>query len=204
MSYVWSKSIDDSSVDDDNVTWLGSFLSLQNPNKPGLERSLSTFDIPHVFQFSYTYDLPVGRGKAFFSNMPRVLDAVIGGWKTNGVWRESAGRPLAMSTYDGTSLPTYGSQRPNVTGQPRRNHGPDWINNYFANPEVFQLPPIYALGNTPRTIGSVRTPSVFSANLSVEKEFSLETIRKDLRLELHFRGAECVQPSCALERPTQR
>jgi len=186
VSYVWSKSIDDSSVDDDNVTWLGSFLSLQDPNKPGLERSLSTFDIPHVFQFSYTYDLPVGRGKAFLSNMPRVLDAVIGGWKTNGVWRESAGRPLAMSTYDGTSLPTYGSQRPNLVGQPRRNHGHDWINNYFSNPEVFQLPPLYALGNTPRTIGSVRTPSVFSANLSVEKQFSLESLRKDLRLELRL------------------
>jgi len=186
VSYVWSKSIDDSSVDDDNVTWLGSFLSLQDPNKPGLERSLSTFDIPHVFQFGYTYDLPVGRGKAFLSNMPRVLDAVIGGWKTNGVWRESAGRPLAMSTYDGTSLPTYGSQRPNLVGQPRRNHGHDWINNYFSNPEVFQLPPLYALGNTPRTIGSVRTPSVFSANLSVEKQFSLESLRKDLRLELRL------------------
>jgi len=186
VSYVWSKSIDDSSVDDDNVTWLGSFLSLQDPNKPGLERSLSTFDIPYVFQASYTYDLPVGRRKAFLGNMPRLLDAVVGGWKTNGVWRESAGRPIAMSTYDGTSLPTYGSQRPNLVGQARRNHGHDWINNYFTNPEVFQLPPLYALGNTPRTIGSVRTPSVFSANLSIEKEFSLERVRRDLRLELRL------------------
>jgi hypothetical protein len=186
VSYVWSKSIDDSSVDDDNVTWLGSFLSLQDPNKPGLERSLSTFDIPHVFQLSYTYDLPIGRGKAFLGNMPRLLDAVVGGWKTNGVWRDSAGRPLAMSTYDGTSLPTYGSQRPNLVGQPRRNHGHDWINNYFTNPEVFRLPPLYALGNTPRTIGAVRTPSVFSANLSIEKEFNLESIRKGMRLELRL------------------
>ena len=59
VTYTWSKSIDDSSQADDNVTWLGSFTSLQDPNRPGLERSLSTFDIPHVVQFSYSYDLPI-------------------------------------------------------------------------------------------------------------------------------------------------
>src|SRR5262249_4545879 len=47
-SYTWSKSIDNSSNADQNITWLGSLDSLQNPNRPDLERSLSTFDIPHV------------------------------------------------------------------------------------------------------------------------------------------------------------
>lgn len=186
VSYVWSKSIDDASTDDDNVTWLGSFLSLQDPNKPWLERSLSSFDIPQVFQVSYTYDLPVGHGKEFLSHMPRVVDELIGGWKTNGVWRVSEGRPLAMTTYDGTSLPFYGTQRPNMTGQPKRNHGHGWINNYFTNPEVFQLPPLYALGNTPRAIGNVRTPTAFNVDLSMEKDFSLETLRKGMNLEVRL------------------
>ena len=139
-----------------------------------------------MLQFSYTYDLPVGRGKAFLRDMPRVLDAAIGGWKTNGVWRVSGGRPLAFSTYDGTSLPTYGGQRPNLTGVPKRNHGHDWINNYIANPDVLQLPPLYALGTAPRTIGSARTPTAFGADLSIEKQFSLEAIRKDMNLELRL------------------
>jgi len=186
MTYTWSKSIDDSSVADDNVTWLGSFTSLQNPNKPWLERSLSTFDIPSVLQFSYTYDLPFGRGKAMLGNMPRVLDAILGGWKTNGVWRLADGRPLAMSTYDGTSLPTYGGQRPNIVGTPRRNHGHDWINNYFADPTVFQLPAPFTLGNAPRAIGSVRTPWSFNANLSLGKEFSLASVREGMNLELRL------------------
>ena len=64
VSYVFSRSYDDSSVDDDNITWIGSFISLQDPNKPWLERSLSTFDVSHVLQVSYVYDLPFGRGKA--------------------------------------------------------------------------------------------------------------------------------------------
>jgi hypothetical protein len=70
-SYVWSKSIDDASVQDDNTTWLGSFTSLVDPNRPWLERSLSTFDIPNVFQFSYTYDLPIGRAN-ISGHMPAV------------------------------------------------------------------------------------------------------------------------------------
>jgi len=62
-----SKSIDDSSIYDDNITYIGSFTSLQDPNKPWLERSLSTFDIPQVVQFTYTYDLPIGHGRAFLA-----------------------------------------------------------------------------------------------------------------------------------------
>ena len=143
VTYTWSKSIDDSSIYDDNITYIGSFTSLQDPNKPWLERSLSTFDIPQVVQFTYTYDLPVGRGRAFLGNMPRALDAIVGGWKTNGIWRISAGRPLTVTVANGgTPLPTYGSQRPNIVGTPRRAGGKDsdWVNQYFANPNVFQYP----------------------------------------------------------------
>jgi len=189
VTYTWSKSIDDSSTYDDNVTWEGSFTSLQDPNKPWLERSLSTFDIPQVVQFTYTYDLPVGRGRMFLGNMPRALDAIVGGWKTNGIWRISAGRPLAVTVaYGGTPLPTYGSQRPNITGTPQRNHGSDsdWVNQYFANPDVFQYPDPFTLGNAPRDLSSVRSPMIFSSNLSLAKEFSMAKLREGLKAEIRL------------------
>jgi hypothetical protein len=165
-----------------------------DPNKPWLERSLSTFDIPYVYQFSYTYDLPVGRGKALLGRMPAVLDAVIGGWKTNGVWRISYGRPLPFFTYDGVSLPTYGGQRPNIVGRPRRTKGKDsdWINNYFANPGVFQLPPIYAFGNAPRATGMVRSPVAFNTNMSVEKDFSFSKLREGMSFELRLEAENAL------------
>jgi len=186
VTYTWSKSIDDSSNADDNVTWLGSFTSLQDPNKPWLERSLSTFDIPQVLQFSYTYDLPFGHGRAFLGNMPRVLDALVGGWKTNGIWRLADGRPLTMTLADGTSLPTYGAQRPNIVGTPRRNHGSDWIDNFFVDPTVFQAPDPFTLGNAPRSIGSVRTPWAFNSDLSLAKQFSLARVREGMNLEFRI------------------
>ncbi len=193
-SFVWSKSMDDASAPDDNTTWLGSFTSLVDPNKPWLERSLSTFDIPFVYQFSYTYDLPIGRGKAFLGHMPAILDAIVGGWKTNGVWRISYGRPITLSTYDGTSLPTYGGQRPNIVGKPLRTKGPDstWINNYFANPSVFQLPPIYTFGNAPRATGLIRTPTAFNTNMSVEKDFSLAKVHEGMNFEVRLEAENAL------------
>jgi Carboxypeptidase regulatory-like domain/TonB dependent receptor len=186
-NYTWSKSIDDSSTFDDNVTWLGSFTSLQDPNKPWLERSLSTFDTPSVLKINYTYDLPIGHGRTLLSNMPRALELIVGGWRTSGVWTIADGRPLSFGTLDGgTPLPTYGAQRPDITSTPKRNNGSDWIDNYFANPDVFQLPALYALGNAPRAIGSVRTPFFFTANLSMLKEFGLSSKHEAMKLEMRF------------------
>ena len=187
-TFVWSKSIDDASNADDNVTWLGSFSSLQDPNKPWLERSLSTFDIPYVVQFSYTYDLPFGRGKRLAGNMPRWADLIVGGWKTNGIWRIADGRPLAFTLADGNALPTYGQQRPNIVGTPKRSHGSDqiWVNQYFADTSVFQRTPDFTLGDAPRAYGGLRTPWSFTADLSLAKQFVVrEEMNLELRIEAH-------------------
>jgi hypothetical protein len=191
VNYTWSKSIDDSSQADDNVTWLGSFTSLQDPNKPWLERSLSTFDTPSVLKFSYSYDLPIGRGKALLGNMPRVLEAMIGGWKTNGIWMIADGRPLAITVSGGgTPIPTYGAQRPNFVSTPKRNYGKDWQDQFFADPnavpDYFAQPQPFTLGNMPRTISSVRTPLSFTSDLSVSKQFLLSSVHEGIRLELRL------------------
>jgi len=183
-TFAWSKSIDDSSNADDNVTWLGSFSSLQDPNKPWLERSLSTFDIPYVIQFSYSYDLPFGRGRMFFNNMPRWANVVFGGWKTNGIWRIADGRPLSFTLLDGNALPTYGSVRPTMVGKPKRNHASDWVFNYFTDNNVFVRTPDFTLGNTPRAYGGVRSPWSFTSDLSVGKQFPVhEEMNLEFRIE---------------------
>jgi hypothetical protein len=189
VTYVWSKSIDDASNADDNVTWLGSFSSLQDPNKPWLERSLSTFDIPNVIQFTYSYDLPFGRGRLLLGNMPRWAEMIVGGWKTNGIWRIADGRPLTFSVSDGNPLPTYGGQRPNIVGTPRRNHGSDWVDNYFVDNTVFQRPNDFTLGNSPRALGGIRSPWSFTTDLSLGKQFSL---REEMNIELRIEARNAL------------
>ncbi len=184
VTYTNSKSIDDASVTHDGVTWLGGSTSLQNPNNRELERGLSQFDVPQVLGISYIWELPFGRGKAFGKNMHPLVDAVLGGWKTNGIWRFSSGQPIGLSYNDSISLPTYGSQRPNLTGALVRNTGSDWRDQYFANPEVVARPAPYTLGNASRTIGSVRNPGTNVANMSLLKEFNqFGRIREGMHLE---------------------
>ena len=193
VNYTFSKSIDDSSIYDGNVSWLANTTSFilgpQDPNKPWLDRSLSTFDIPQSLKINYTYDLPFGHGRTFLSNLPRPLELIVGGWKTAGVWTIHDGFPLAFTTEGGgTPIPTYGQQRPDLTGTPTRTGGPDgnWINNYFANPDVFQLPAPYTLGNAARTLSSIRSPFFFSTNLSIGKDFALSNKYEAMKLELRL------------------
>jgi hypothetical protein len=63
------------------------------------------------------------------------------------------------------------------------------INDYFTNPQVFVLPPLYALGNAPRSYGAVRTPYNFSTDLTVLKVFPLERLRKGASIEFRLEAS---------------
>ncbi len=187
VTYTWSKSIDDASSSDGSVTWLGGISNgPQDPNNRHLERSLSTFDIPRVLQLSYTYELPIGHGKAIGANMPSVLNAIIGGWQTNGIWRFADGRPLLLGLSGGQALPTYGAQRPDLTAPLVCNGGSDFLTNYFANPEVAVAPAAFTLGNAPRSYGGCRSPGQKTATLSVFKEFPLTMLREGAKLQFRI------------------
>jgi len=190
-TYVFSKSIDDASLTSTNSEYLGSFASLQDPNNPEGERSLSTFDIPQVLQLSYTYELPIGRGKFIGGDLNPILNGIVGGWRTNGIWRFNSGRPINPGLYYSNSLPTYGPQRPNLIGRPHRNRGNDsaWTSQYFTSADgsdFFAQPAQYALGTAPRDLGAVRQPGARNADLSMFKEFGMGKIRDGMRLEFRF------------------
>ena len=100
VTYVWSKSIDDdSNPGNAGGTGLGFAPAPVDPNNLKLARSVSQYNIPQVFQFSYDYHLPFGRGQHFGAKMNRVLDAIVGGWQTTGIWRFDDGQPMIWSTF---------------------------------------------------------------------------------------------------------
>jgi hypothetical protein len=119
-AYTFSKSIDDSSL------WNGSVVAVTNFH---LERGLSTFDTRHRWISSYTYDLPYGHGQTFGGSSPAVVNAILGGWQTNGIVTIQSGNPLDPST----GLQLSGTQtgtRPDVTCNPNSfSHDPaEWFN----------------------------------------------------------------------------
>ena len=182
-TYVYSKSIDDASVACGCTTWLGGTTNLQDPNRRYLERSVSQFDIPQVLQFSYTYALPFGKGKRFGNNWNGFVDAFLGGWQTNGIWRFDNGIPIALSVSNSRALPTYGAQRPNLVGPLTRNDGSNWLTSYFATPQNAVTPAPFTVGNAPREISSARAPGTATSALSLFKQFHLP-IREGSLLEV--------------------
>jgi len=198
VTYSWSKSIDTASASDDSFVFLGggtlggSTLNVQNPFDIGGERAVSVFNIPQVLQVSYVYQLPVGRGRLLGRNMNHILDAIVGGWQTNGIIRINDGRPIIPTLVNGgTPLPTY-NQRPNLTGRISRASGPPERSvqngsftgtSYFANPNALSTPNNFTFGTAPRTIATALQPGAENFDMSVFKEFSLSRIREGVRGE---------------------
>jgi hypothetical protein len=66
-----------------------------NAADPRPYRTLSASDRPHRLTGSVVWQLPIGRKRAYFSQMPRVLEGILGNWQFSGVVIRQAGPPLA-------------------------------------------------------------------------------------------------------------
>jgi hypothetical protein len=198
LTYTWSKSIDDASATDDSISWLGggttdgSTLQVQNPYDLRGERAESVYNIPHTLQFSFVYELPVGKGRRFGSDMHPVLNAVVGGWQLNGIIRIDNGRPIIPGLDSPNSIPTFG-QRPNLTGTLKRGSAgpadstdPDTGVNYFGNPDSLSQPDPNTFGSSARTISTVRQPGARDVSMSLFKDFPLAAIREGMRMQFRL------------------
>jgi hypothetical protein len=211
MTYAWSKSIDDASATDGSFSFLGggdingNTLPVQNPYDLRHERAVSVFDIPQILQFSYVYEIPLGRGKWLGKNMHPILNAIVGGWQTNGIVRIDTGRPIIPGLDSGLNaqaIPTFGL-RPNLVGNLGRASGSpqeftDLNNNanYFANPNALSQPADFTFGTASRTIGSVRQPGARGVSMSLFKEFPLGFVREGMRLEFRTESFNTFNHPC--------
>ena len=73
-----------------NYVWAKNFLSSRiSFSRPRYNDLGST--VPHTFKVNWIYELPVGRGRTFASNLNGVLDRIIGGWDLYGIGRVQSG-----------------------------------------------------------------------------------------------------------------
>ena len=77
-SYTWSKTMGD--VCSDSADGSSANCGFQDPLNMRAEKSLDNQDMGQRFIASLLYDIPVGRGRRFGSQMPKVLNGLAGGW----------------------------------------------------------------------------------------------------------------------------
>jgi hypothetical protein len=192
FTYVFQKSLDDSSLGSSGYSFLTGGLATaetdaRDPNNLRLDRSLSTFSIPQIAQFSFTYRLPFGRGQRFGSHLHGAAEAALGGWQVNGIYRIDDGLPIQLDLCGGCSmnLPTYGNQYPDLLA-PLHVAGTGNLNQYFKNPQVAVQPAPYTDGDAPRVLPNARMPGTNNLSASLFKEVPLrfrEAARLQIRLE---------------------
>jgi hypothetical protein len=92
FNYTFSKSMDDASGLQTSGTY-GSALIL-NPLRQQDSYAVSDFDVRHVINANGIWQIPIGRGRAFFGNLNKWADAALGGWQIAGVYRWNTGLPF--------------------------------------------------------------------------------------------------------------
>ncbi len=187
-SYTFSKSVDDSSV------FGGSAASpVQYGLQRTLERGLSNYDIRHRVAINYLYVLPFGGGQRWWTSGP--LSHLLGGWRIGGILSLRSGTPITPRVRSRTPGFLFAANRPNLlpgfsknptegvtagcnlgTGQEvqpgRKLGGPDLL----FDPCAFSPPEPGTLGNVGRN--TMIAPSVFSADISLQREFALDSSKR--------------------------
>ncbi len=93
INYTYSKSLDDVSGLQTDGSYGGQFLL--NPLRPGDQYARSDFDVRHSVNANFLFDVPIGRGRSWFSGVNALTDAFIGGWALNGIYRWNTGQPFS-------------------------------------------------------------------------------------------------------------
>ena len=167
--YTWSRTIDSG----------GIYETTLNPYNTVNDKALSAFHRAHRFFLAGVWEVPYGRGRAFGTNMNRVLDAFLGGWQLSNFLVFETGTPISVTTL-GDNLNTGGNylQVPNRIAEANLPRG-ERTRARFFNTDAFVRPPMYQLGNAGRRI--LIGPATSNLDLSFVKQFTI-TESKSLQL----------------------
>ncbi len=132
INYTFSKSFDNASGLQTSGTYGSSFIL--NPLRADDNYAVSDFDVRHVVNANFIFQLPFGKGKKFMSNLNSVADAFLGGWQMTGVFRYNTGLP-ASTPFDAAQWATnWNVQSNGVRTRPVKATAVRSTANLFADP----------------------------------------------------------------------
>ena len=204
FNYTLSHSIDNASAAEGSSGQDGAVI--QNIFNPGEFRGSSDFDIRNQVNVDVVYELPIGKGKPFWSSAPGWANEIFGGWQVSSIMRFSSGLPSVIqgnTTWDtnywqGTlAIPTGAFKTQNALDT---NGNPSLFANTNAVNDFADAYP----GNV-GTRALIRLAGMVNFDIGVAKSFPLpwEGHRIQFRAEAYnaFNNVNFIQPSLALNNP---
>ncbi|MBP6004170.1 MAG: carboxypeptidase regulatory-like domain-containing protein [Pyrinomonadaceae bacterium] len=144
FNYTFSKSMDDASGTQTSGVFGAAFIL--NALRMKDNRSVSDFDTRHIINVNSVFEVPIGRGKQFFSGMNKYVDAIFGGWQISNIFRYNTGLPVTDGMVDVAGWPTNWNIRSyvarlgnaqNATTSPTNNGANGGVPNLFRDPTAF-------------------------------------------------------------------
>ena len=193
-NYSWSKNITNADSEyPEQAEWEGNGTSgALNTYNLRVEKSVSAFNTPQRAVLSYTYELPVGKGKPFL-NQNRVANVLAGGWQIAAVQTYQSGTPLAVTSPNWDSGIFAGNlcggcSRPNVVLGVNESA----LQGKFVygvsrrlNPAAFTVAPNFTFGDAPRAL-SVHELFNTNEDANVSKKIPLGTDRFQAIFRMEF------------------
>ena len=166
----------------------GSKYALDTFNR-NLEKALSPVDQTHTLVFSWMYEIPLGHGKKFLSNVNPFVNKVLGGWQINSIETYHSGTPIGVG--GGPNLPLFsGGNRPNWISSKVRSSVSmsnfDPATSLYLNISAFSQPAAFTFGTAPALMPNVRVPAYYDEDLSVFKKFGLWSETRYLEFRAEF------------------
>jgi hypothetical protein len=96
FNYTWSHAIDNASGSEGSANLPNGSgpTNVQNAFCPACSSGPADYDARHTINANAVVELPVGRGKSFFSNAPKIVDGIIGGWQVSTLFTAHSGNPV--------------------------------------------------------------------------------------------------------------
>ena len=188
VAYTWSRLM--SNTDSSSAFLDEGFIfggSAQDNNHPQREYSVSSYDVPQNLSIGYGADLPFGHGKHFMGDAHGAVNALVGGWRVNGITTFRSGVPISVyQVFLGSTLSNLGGgqgyfgaqglwMRPDlvpgcdlkVSGSREQRAANGWFNKACFSP--VDTANAVRFGNEPRNIDSVRMDHMNNWDLSIAK-----------------------------------
>ncbi len=185
FNYTFSHSIDNqSSVV--NTVFGGLICDATNLR---VCRGNSDFDITHLVNLNFIYDVPIGRGQRLLGNIPGWMNHVMGGWEVTGIYAWRSGLPFSTTTDAfpvGFNFNSPAVMTGDTAALTANVHNSGNSIQFFSDPStalgVMRNPHAGEIGNR----NTLRGPGFWNVDLAVLKNFKMpwsETQRLQFRWE---------------------
>ena len=170
-SFTWSRARDNASGHLETANGDNSRVNFADVEG---DFGLSGYNQPLNNTTTVVWELPFGRDRRWASDMPAVVEGILGGWRLTAINTMASGLPVNLTyspagAFNVSTAPTY---RPNLSGDVYAPEGEQSITNWFNKANVtIPTDVTQPFGNAPRNVA--RGPALYVLDLGLHKGFAL-------------------------------